>query len=523
MPATGADAVAPDKKMNILMLMTDQHRVDTLGCYGNPICQTPTIDSIAESGTRFSQWYTPTAICTPARASLFTGYAPFRHKLLANQERNVGYIEDLPADQWTFTQELSDNGWNCGLVGKWHAGTVRTANDFGMDGLNYPGWHNAIDHPDYLQYLEDNGFPPYEITDRYRGTFPNGETGNLLAARLQQPVEATFEHYLANKTIEMMEKYAADRKSTGQPFFLLASYSGPHLPYVIPDEYFDMYDPADIRLPASVAEDFSDKPTIQRNYSQHWAFDTMSEKQDRKLIAIYWGYVTMVDMEFGRIMDAMRRLGLSDETAVVFSSDHGEFTGSHRLHDKGPAMYDDIYHTGGIIHVPGCAPQVRDEFVTLLDLPATFLDLAGLDPSPAVDSRSLMPVVRGEDVEWDPYVLAEFHGHHFPVAQRMLRGRKYKLVVNPESRNEFYDLEADPNELQNRYEDPLLRRPRNEMLHILYTRLRDRGDNFYHWMSSMYEVGDLDYDPTMSGLDESTYHHDEDGAQLGAGDEPGAF
>lgn len=497
-----------DKPHNILMLMTDQHRVDTLGCYGNTTCATPNLDALAASGTRFTNWFTPTAICTPARASLFTGYAPFRHKLLANHERNVGYMEDLPEDQFTFSQALRDAGWNCGLVGKWHAGTERTAADFGFDGLDYPGWHNCIDHPDYLAYLKDNGFPPYEISDRYRGTFPNGEVGNLLAARLHQPVEATYEHYLANKTIEMLERYAEDRREGGRPFFLLSSYAAPHLPYIVPDEYFDMYDPAQIELPVSVAEDFADKPAVQRNYSRHWAFDTMTEEQDRKLIAVYWGYVTMVDMEFGRILDALERLGLSDDTTVVFSSDHGEFTGSHRLHDKGPAMYDDIYRTAGLIRVPGCAPQVRDDFVTLLDLPATFLDLAGLDPAPAVDSRSLVPIVRGERPQWDPYVLAEFHGHHFPVAQRMIRTERYKLVVNPESRNELYDLRTDPDELHNRYDDPLLRSQRDELSQTLYQRLRERGDNFYHWMTSMDHIGHLDYDPTMSGMDETTYHPD---------------
>lgn len=493
------------KPMNILMLMTDQHRVDTLGCYGNEICKTPTLDEIANTGTRFTDWFTPSAICTPARASLYTGYAPFRHKLLANEERNVGYMEDLKDGQWTFPQELKKHGWNTGLIGKWHSGTHKNANYYGFDGLDYKGWHNDITHPDYLKYLADNNFPPYSITDRYRGVFPNGQPGNLIAARLQQPVEATFEHYLANKTIEQLEKYAEDRKTKDTPFFLLSSYSAPHLPYIIPDEYFDMYDPDDIQLPPSVAEDFSDKPPVQKNYSRHWAFDTMTEAQDRKLIAAYYGYVSMVDMEFGRIMDALKRLGLDDETAVVFSSDHGEFTGAHRLHDKGPAMYDDIYHTAGLIRVPGCKPQVRDDFVTLLDLPATFLDIAGLDTSPAVDSRSLLPIVRGEHPDWDPYVLCEFHGHHFPVAQRMIRTKDYKLVVNPESRNEFYDLNADPYELKNRYDDPLLKEPQDELMKTLYNRLRQRGDKFFHWMTEMFNVGKLDYDPTMSGLDESTY------------------
>ncbi|MFE5775969.1 sulfatase-like hydrolase/transferase [Brachybacterium sp. NPDC056505] len=508
--ATAApDAPAPDApgsaRRSILMLMTDQHRVDTLGCYGSPVCRTPHLDALAAQGTRFENWFTPTAICTPARASLFTGAAPFRHKLLANHERNVGYIEDLPEDQWTVPEDLRASGYECGLVGKWHVGEERTAADFGFEAEHYPGWHNAVDHPDYLAWLEENGHPPYEISDRIRGTFPNGEVGNLMAARLHQPVEATFEHYLADRTIEMLARYAQGARSGEAPFFVVSSFSGPHLPYVIPDEYFDMYDPADVELPRSVAEDFADKPPVQRNYSGHWAFDTMTEEQSRKLIAVYWGYVTMIDREFGRILAALDELGLADTTAVAFSSDHGEFTGSHRLHDKGPAMYDDIYRTGGILRVPGCPAQVREEFVSLIDLPATFLDLAGRPTDPAVDSRSLLPIVRGERPEWDENVLCEFHGHHFPIAQRMLRGPRFKLVVNPESRNEFYDLESDPDELSNRFEDPLLEQPRRAMLADLYERLRERGDNFYHWMSSMDAVGHLDHDPTMSGLDESTY------------------
>ncbi|OKL53851.1 hypothetical protein BSZ39_07310 [Bowdeniella nasicola] len=303
----------------------------------------------------------------------------------------------------------------------------------------------------------------------------------------------------------MLERYAEDYKNGTKPFFLASSYAGPHLPYVIPDEYFDVSDPDDIELPESIAENFADKPTIQQNYSDHWAFDTMTEEQSRKLIAVYWGYVTMLEREFKRILDALERFGLTDNAAVVFSSDHGEFTGSHRLHYKGPAMYEDIYRTGGIIRIPGCEPQVRNEFVSLLDLTATFLDIAGLDTSPAVDFRSLVPIVRGEKPEWPETILCEFHGHHFPVAQRILRGRRYKLVINPESRNEFYDLKRDPNELKNRYNDPLLREVRDEMMRDLYDQLRERGDSFYHWMTSMFPIRELDYDPTMSGMDESTY------------------
>ncbi|TDE11179.1 sulfatase-like hydrolase/transferase [Jiangella asiatica] len=490
--------------MNILFLMTDQHRVDTLGCYGSRHVATPAIDSLAAGGTRFDRCYTPTAICTPARASLLTGSAPFRHRLLANYERNVGYLEDLPDDQFTFTGPLNDNDYALGLLGKWHVGTHRTAADFGFEGPHLPGWHNPVDHPDYAAYLAEQGLPPYAIGESIRAVTANGERGNLLAARLAQPPEATFEHYLATRTIETLERYAKRRDTTGAPFFLATHFFGPHLPYLLPGEYFDRYDPDLVELPVSVAESFAGKPPVQRNYSAHWGFDTMPTEQTRRLIAAYWGYVTLIDVQIGRILTALDELGLADETAVVFTADHGEFTGAHRLHDKGPAMYEDIYRIPGIIRVPGApAGQVRDEFVSLTDWTATILELAGADPAPAEDSRSLMPLIRGERPDWPAELVAEFHGHHFPHAQRMIRDERYKLVINPESCNELYDLSTDPHELHNRYQHPELRPVRARLTRRLYHLLRDRGDNFYHWMTSMYDVGPTDYDPTLSVFERS--------------------
>ncbi|MEN5072706.1 sulfatase-like hydrolase/transferase [Isoptericola cucumis] len=503
---TAATGPSDARRTNVLFLMTDQHRVDTLGAYGNPMAHTPVLDALAASGTRFDRWYTPTAICTPARASLLTGQAPFRHKLLANHERNVGYLEDLADGVFTFPQALREAGYNAGLIGKWHAGTHKEPADFGLDGVHLPGWHNPVDHPDYLDYLAEHDLPPYEISDRIRGTLPNGGPGNLLAARLHQPLEATFEHYLATRTIEMLEHYADDFRSGARPFFLELNFFGPHLPYVVPDEYFDLVDPETVPLPRSIAETFAGKPPVQANYSAHWTFDTMPLETTRKLIAVYWGYVAMIDHEIGRVLEALDRLGLTDETAVFFSCDHGEFTGSHRLHDKGPAMYEDIYRTPGILKIPGGpAGQVRTEFVSLLDCTATILELAGIDPAPAVDSRSLVPLAAGESPEWDDDIVCEFHGHHFPYPQRMLRTDRYKLVVNPDSTNELYDLELDPDELSNVYDHPEQAGTRAAMLRRLYLLLQERGDKFFHWMTSMYDVGEVSYDPTMSGLDESTY------------------
>jgi arylsulfatase A-like enzyme len=485
--------------MNVLFFLTDQHRTDTLGAYGNQVVRTPALDAVAAEGTTFDRFYTPTAICTPARASLLTGAAPYRHQLLANYERNVGYREELADDQYTFGHDLRGAGYNVGLVGKWHVGTRRSPEDYGFDGPHLPGWHNPVDHPEYLSYLQERGLPPYAITDEIRGTFPNGTPGNLLAARLCQPVEATFEHFLADRAIETLRRYAAE---PDRPFFLATHFFGPHLPYIVPGEYFDMYDPDDVELPPSVAETFEGKPPVQRNYSAHWTFDTIPEDVSRKLVAAYWGYTTMIDEQIGRIIDAARELGLYDDAAVFFSADHGEFTGAHRLHDKGPAMYEDIYRVPGIVRLPGgVAGRRSDRFATLLDFTATILDVTGLDPERAVDGRSLRPIVQGDESGWREDLVLEFHGHHFPYPQRALVTDRYKLVVNPESVNELYDLVEDPHELHNRYADPAHEAVRDALLANLYRQLRERGDNFYHWMTSMYPVGGKDHDASLSAFE----------------------
>ncbi|WUJ69571.1 sulfatase-like hydrolase/transferase [Kribbella soli] len=482
---------------NILFLMTDQHRVDTLGCYGNQICETPNLDALAASGTRFTNGFTPTAICTPARATLQTGVLPYRHTLLANYERNVGYREELDDTFPVFSHYLT--GYQLGHVGKWHVGKDKGPRDFGYDGEHYAGWGNAVDHPDYLSYLAEHGYPSFSVRNPVRGTFANGEPGNLLAGILEQPVEATFEYFLAERTIEQLRRFAAD----GGPFYLTCNWFGPHLPYLLPENYYFRYDAAQVELPASVAETFAGKPRVQQHYSSHWTYDSIGPDRWRELVAAYWGYVKLIDEQIGRILAVVDELGLTDDTAVLFTADHGEFTGAHRLHDKGPAMYDDIYRVPLIAKVPGLPARVEDSFATLTDLTPTFLELADVEPPEHYQGRSLIPLIKGERPDdWPTEVIAEFHGHHFPYPQRMIRTDRYKLVINPADVNELYDLSTDPNELHNRYQHPELAEVRRELTTRLYDALRDRGDNFYHWMTSMFEVGGKSYDTALSALDQ---------------------
>lgn len=490
---------------NFLLLTTDQQRVDSLGAYGNRAVRTPHLDRLAAGGCTFDAAYTPTAICTPARASLITGLLPYRHNLLANFERNVGFQEELEVSDTVvpFSVPLREVGYDVFNVGKWHVGRDRGPSDFGFDGRHYPGWGEPLRHPEYVAHLASLGLPPFRVDEPVRGTLPNGLPGSDIAGVYDGPVEGTFSHFLADRAIERIRSASEAYREEGRPFFLALQFFGPHLPYYLPRAYYDLYDPADVVLPASMEETFDGKPQVQRNYAAHWAVDRFSPDAWRKLIAVYWGYVTLIDDQIGRVLAALEEEGLSDSTGVAFTSDHGGFVGAHRLQDKGPAMYEDIYRIPLVVRLPDGPQGVRsDAFVSLVDVAPTVLRLAGARVPASYQGRDLAPLVRGEAVDDERDVItAEFHGHHFPYPQRMIRDRRYKLVVNPADVDEFYDLEADPHELRNRIDDEDVREVRDGLYARLYGILEERGDAFRHWMAAMKPVGIGPVDASSSGHD----------------------
>ena len=469
----------------MLFLMTDQQRIDTLGCYGNTSNHTPNLDRLAARGTTFDRAYTPTAICTPARASLLTGLQPFEHGLLANYEWNSGHREELPDGLPTFSAALIDQGYRLGHVGKWHVGKDRGPEFYGFEGIHLPGALNVFDDPGYEDWLKANDYPDFHISSPVYATRADGSQGHLIAGVTDQPTGATFEAFLADQTIAKLREFAAGalQKDDGTPFFLSCHIFGPHLPYLIPREWYDMVDPATVELPGSFAETFHGKPMIQQTYAEYWSTDCFTVDEWKKITAVYWGYVSMIDHEIGRILDVLDELGLTESTAVMFTADHGEFTGAHRLNDKGPAMYEDIYRIPAILALPGEQERREDKFVSLLDFTATFHEIAGADAS-GVRGRSLLPLAAGEDVEgWREDILCEFHGHHFPYAQRMIRNKEVKYIANPEGIDEFYDMIVDPDELLNVIDVPIYRERVSTMRRAMYHQLVERGDKFAQWLA----------------------------------------
>ena len=196
--------------------------------------------------------------------------------------------------------------------------------------------------------------------------------------------------------------------------------------------------------------DLSDKPGVITRYGEYWKTGWFNRKDLSDMIGEYYGYISLIDEEVGRVLKALEDAGELDETLIVYSADHGSSVGSYQFWDKGFGMYDCITRIPMIISHPSLKPGVSDAFVTLLDLAPTFLDVAGCTIPGQMEGTSLVPVMTGATKSVrDEYIITEHHGHQMPFWQRMVRTPTFKYIYNPMSRDEYYDLEADPWETKN--------------------------------------------------------------------------
>lgn len=460
---------------NVLLICTDQHRFDVLGAYGNPHVKTPNIDRLAAEGVLFERCYTPNPVCAPTRASIVTGRYPRAHGLWANGV-------PLPRHERFFTRALAENGYDCGLIGKLHLSAC-------FKGRTEPRYDDGFT---FFQWAHDptHGSPENQYHRWLERTFPDlyaaassggfGRRGHDAVGFDTMPVEAHYTRWVGEETIRYLRAPGGERR-TDRPFFLWSNFFDPHHPFVAPREYLDRYDPASLPLPVGREGELDSKPPIlaeasrksyggaARGYAEYTA------EELRETVRAYYAMVTFVDDEVGRIVATLDELGLRESTLIVFTSDHGEMLGDHHLMLKGPMMYEGAVHVPLIFSWPGRLPQDdrRQDFASLVDVCATALDAAGLPDLPASQGMSLLPVARGEAAGRD-YALCEYRdsGHPYdpPVHVTMLRYGAHKLIVHhgdPATgrtrTGELYDLEADPRELHNLWDDPRAREVRTTL------------------------------------------------------------
>lgn len=438
------------KRPNVLWIGVDQLRQDTLGMYGNRVCRTPNLDSLARRGVRFTNAHSPSSLCTPARGSMFTGRYAFTHGMGTNCDMYHALAPEMRDPSLFLHPRLRQQGYRLGYVGKWHVGTKKGPGEYSFEGMNLPGYGNIRADRGFRDYISERGLA-YDIEGTLYG---NVGKKTLLAGLWNGPVESTPAHYLADYTIQLIDTLS----QAGEPFFVTTQFWAPHMPHLPSREYYRSHDRNAIEPWRNFDDTLEGKPEyVRRQREEFYRTPPEGWRQWRELVGLYYDATMMVDAEIGRIIDHLEDAGMAENTIIVFTSDHGDMTGSHAGSlDKG-FMYEEAHRVPLIFSWPRRLPEGThsDELATNMDIFPTILELVGLDV-PALDGKSLGPLMRGDnDATVREDLLLEFHGLRFLYSQRGLVTRDgWKYIFTPGDRDELYNLNSDPAELRSLLTEP---------------------------------------------------------------------
>jgi len=444
-----AQAAETPQRPNVLHIMSDQQQWATIA--GRSLCRTPNLNRLAQGGMLFERSYTPSAVCCPARAMLLSG-AYHWHNGVYNQIHSAPSVHrDMNADVVLYAHRLKDAGYRMGYVGKWHASWVRCAADFGYEMSAVQGCDPAILrrydlNPDRIARPAERLRQTALRSFAWPGAAPAVEWGYR-----EGPEEATPEWNVAESAIRMMRRLAADGS---KPWLLETHFVEPHDPYLPLKQYLDRYDPRAIPVPHSFGDTFAGKPGLHRRESSIWG--NVTEADYRQSRACYYASVEQLDHQIGRILQALDATGQADRTMVVFTTDHGDMCGNHRMWIKGWIPYEETYRVPLIIRWPGhIQPGSKtDRLVQTHDLAHTYVEAAGAAPLPFRDGRALQPLFADPGAKlWPDQIMCAYYGGEFLYTQRIAITERFKYVFNGFDIDELYDLERDPEEMHNAIDD----------------------------------------------------------------------
>ena len=458
----------------------------------------PTFDRLSAEGISFENAFSVCPLCQPARASMLTGVYPHRHRMLMN-EGDQGSRADFEPDERLISSHLKEAGYRVGYFGKWHNGLVRTAQDYGFEGFSMTGYGHPYYADEYLAYLEELGLPEPEVTldwyfydhswegktiklkdfpRPYQAPYPFMDSSGVINA----PVETHEAFFLAHIATKWLEEVAEAKDDS--PFFLRFDPWGPHQPYYVAPPYANTVNPADLPEYPNFRNKLEHRPANHRDLLEYRI--NLGRSPDWKdwqpILARCHEHSTLVDAAIGRVVDALERMELLENTLIIYTADHGGAVATNGgLVDKGWLMIDETVRIPMAIRWPDkIKPSVTtDKFVTNMDLVPTVLEAAAAEMPSPIDGTSLLTLSQQpNDVVWREDVMLQHHGHyaqhHF---QRQLRYGQYKYVAHLDDRDELYDIAQDPYELNNLVGIPHMEAVLSEMRQRLYRQMMLHDDH----------------------------------------------
>lgn len=451
-------------KPNILFLMADQHRPDCVAADGNRVIQTPNLDRIANEGIRFRHAYSSTPTCTPARAALLTGLSPWHHGLLG-----TGPI--APKYEYTLPQALRDKGYYTQVIGKCHYAPQRNLHGFHHAILDESGRAGSVDfRSDYRAWFYSEA---PNLNPDATGVGFNDYNGKpyVLPERLHPTT------WTADVAVRFLESY-----QRAQPFFLKVSFARPHSPYDPPQRWMDQYQ--DAALPKAEVGKWAAARYAPRSWERNdiWHGDMGAEVRTSR--QAYYGSVSYIDEQIGRILGALERRGLLEQTLILYTSDHGDMTGDQHLWRKSYA-YEPSARIPMLARWPqglvtGKRGQVSDLPVELRDIMATCVDAAGGGASRKLDGLSLLDAARGKSADWRKFIDLEHDVcYHESNHWNALTDGTTKYIFHArDAEEQLFDLRKDPHELQDLAGDPGHSATLQEWRGRMVDHFQERGEPF---------------------------------------------
>ena len=436
----------PGNLPNLLFLMTDHERADSLGMVASGVEVTPTLNRLAGESTVFTRAYNTCPLCAPARTALATGKYPTTTGVLHNDWRGVTARDHKPIHQC-----LSEAGYDVAHIGVDHIKVKPPI----RERVPFVKW---IDNADFFEHLSGCGLA--EAHDRcmralrkeitmVRDGVPSREaySGGQTAV-WPGPAEHFKDNLYADEAIAFL------REAHEQPFALFVYLWAPHPPLAVPEPYASMFDPEAIALPENVGRPAEDEPTNRRHGMAARLAEGVTMNKWRKVWAAHLGLVRLADDVIGRILRALDESGHADDTLTVFTVDHGEHLGQHAMYQK-MEMYEPAIHVPLVIHAPGGTVGSFDVPVSHLDVMPTVLELLGLDVPDDLEGASLAGSVLSGSPPDEKNIFSMYAGNKTPCHhRRAVITRRWKYVYDPEDAPELYDLETDPLEMHNLAADP---------------------------------------------------------------------
>lgn len=471
---------------NILLFVMDGMQ-GQLARAGHP-CHTPNFDRVAARGMRFANAYTPAPTCSPARASLMTGLLPHNHGVLQVEHAVDSDQCILRTDKAHWAQHLQRAGYATGYFGKWHVERSDELAQFGW------GDYEVLGRDIHRAHSQQGGAAELPL-DPALTRYQQGPPG-------YNPIlhygvtDVIADERSMGKTAQRALEFLRTREGSEQPWCCCASYYDPNEAMIVSRAAFEKYAVESIELPANLRDDFSDRPGLYRRQQQ--IFADITDDEWRHALACYYGRISELDQQFGRLLAQLEDAGQLDNTLVIITADHGKYVGSHGMdgHNFGP--FEEVYNIPLIVAGPGVESGETKARVGLHDIGPTLLQWVGAEPLGVPDSASFDTVLRDPSQAMHFGMgYAENHGNRLALTQRILWDGSWKFAFNGFDFDELYNLQDDPHETQNLADDPSYLSLKKELMAKVWERVRATGDQaLYHSNYYTMRIGVVGPNPT---------------------------